>query len=88
MAALGCMGEMGYRPLLHTLASQLRLVLVPSHAADWRSEGWTHFCGLGSSGDDRQRDHSRHGDEYVAAPAAHHSGKYPLHSTVLSGSIR
>ena len=69
MAAMGCMGKMGRRSLLRTLAGQLRLVLVPSHAADRRSEGWTHLCGLGSSGDDHQRDHSRHGDEYVAAQA-------------------
>ena len=34
MAAMGCMGEMGRRPLLHTLAGKLRLVLVPIHAED------------------------------------------------------
>ena len=78
MAAMGCMGEMGRRALLRTLAGQLRLVLIPIHAEDWRSEGWPHFCGLGSSGDDHQRDHSSHGDEYVAAPGDHHTGKYPL----------
>ena len=75
MAAMGCMGEMGRRPLLHTLAGQLRLVLVPIHAEDWRSEGWTHFCGLGSSGNDHQCDHSGHGDQYVAAPGTHRTGK-------------
>ena len=88
MAAMGRMGEMGRRALLRTFAGQLRLVLVPSHAADRHSEGWTHFCGLGGSGDDHQRDHSRHGDEYVAAPGAHHTWKYPLYSTVLFGSTR
>lgn len=75
MAAMGHMGEMGRRPLLRTLAGQLWLVLIPIHTADWHSEGRTHFCSLGSSGDDHQRDHSIHGDDYVAAPGAHLTGK-------------
>jgi len=75
MAAMGCMGEMGRCPLLRTLAGQLWLVLVLIHAEDWRSEGWTHFCGLDSSRDNHQRDHFSHDDDYVAAPDAYHPGK-------------
>ena len=75
MAAMGCMGEMGRRPRLHTLAGKLRLVLVPIHAVYLCSEGWTHFCGFGSYSTHHQCDHSGHGDQNVAAPGTHRTGK-------------